>query len=458
MRAGGGSCRRDESPRVRYGEPRMSPRRFVLSWTAASAALAALVTVALPATGQPPAEGPDPELPEGGLVVDVDAPENALYKIAVADLIGNTALGAPAAAVVRNDLELISLFDVLPPQGYPTRDLDSLELVPGGWASMHAQGVVKGEVRGSGSNVTVEMRFYELNRGTTATVTQTYTGGEADIRRFMHLFGNKVVEAVTGEAAHFDTKLAYARRIGPGRKDVYCAHYDGYAERRVSNGDGIAMLPAFGPDHWVWYSKLTPLGMFITKAGISDRPIISGNGLTMSPSICDGRIYFSSTRDGNAEIYSSNMEGGQIRRLTNNTAIDVSPSCGPNNKIAFVSNRHGSPQIWIMNTDGSDQRRITFRGNHNQTPSICPLPNRPLIAFTGRQDGLDIFVVNYVTQDYTRITQGQGANKDPTFSPDCRMIAFSSSRRGGGIYITNPRGFNQNKVIDGETETLRWSR
>ncbi len=78
----------------------------------------------------------------------------------------------------------------------------------------------------------------------------------------------------------------------------------------------------------------------------------------------------------------------------------------------------------------------------------------PLIAFTGRGGGLDVFTVNISTQAYTRLTQGQGTNKDPAFSPDCRMVAFYSSR--GGIFLSNPEGLNQNLVIRGHAETLRW--
>ena len=114
--------------------------------------------------------------------------------------------------------------------------------------------------------------------------------------------------------------------------------------------------------------------------------------------------------------------------------------------------------IWIMNADGSNPQRVTFRGSHNQTPAWCPDPNRPLIAFTGRANGLDIFTVNVQTQSYVRVTQGNGANKDPAFSPDCRMLAYSSTRQGGGVYISSPFGFNPNRVLEGAAETIRWSR
>ncbi|MFM2421336.1 MAG: hypothetical protein RL385_6059, partial [Pseudomonadota bacterium] len=51
---------------------------------------------------------------------------------------------------------------------------------------------------------------------------------------------------------------------------------------------------------------------------------------------------------------------------------------------------------------------------------------------------------------------GQGTNKDPAFSPDCRMVAFASSR--GGVYVASPQGLNQIRVVSGAAETVRWSR
>lgn len=429
--------------------------RRVPSRIAQLLALSALTAaVAFPVAGQEEV----PDLPSGGVVIDVDAPENQRYRIAVPNLIGPEALGNPAAEVIRNDLDLISLFEVLPPRSYPSSDLATLDLAQAAWGGIRAQGVVKGEIRGSGNNLQIEMRFYDVSRPGNAVLTEIYRGGPGDIRGFMHDFANKIVGAVTGEPGRFDTQIAFATRIGPGRKDVHVSDFDGFNNRRVSDGNGIAMLPAFGANDQIWYSRLTQIGMFITRAGENDRRIIDGDGLTMSPSICDNTLFFTSTRDGDSDIYACNMSTRRIVQLTNHPAIDVSPTCGPNGKVAFVSTRHGGPQVFIMNADGSDVTRVTFRGNHNQTPAFCPHPDKPLIAFTGRQDGLDIFMVNYRTQDYMRLTQGQGANKDPAFSPDCRMIGFSSNRRGGGMYIMNPRGFNQTRVISGDVETVRWSR
>ena len=173
--------------------------------------------------------------------------------------------------------------------------------------------------------------------------------------------------------------------------------------------------------------------------------------------VCGGRVLFSSTRDGNSEIYSAALDGSDQRRLTRDPGIDVSPTCGPNGMVAFVSSRHGGPQIFTMNVDGGNVQRVTYKGSHNQTPAFCQDPQTPLIAFSARDGGgFDIVTINLKTGEYKRLTQGQGVNQDPTFSPDCRMVAFASSR--GGIYVSNPDGLNQIKVLSGPLSTVRWGR
>ena len=71
------------------------------------------------------------------------------------------------------------------------------------------------------------------------------------------------------------------------------------------------------------------------------------------------KLAFTSNRDGNPEIYVMNRDGSGLRRMTNNPAIDVSPTWSPTgNQLAWVSDRTGSPKIYIMNADGTGQRKL----------------------------------------------------------------------------------------------------
>ena len=404
--------------------------------------------------------GSEPALPEDRIVIAIDAPQRQVFRIGIPDLFGQPSQYTTAAAdVLRNDFRLMPNYRVIGPDTVPRNTVTkSLEVQPGMWSSFGANGVIKGHVQPRGANIEVHLRFYQIPGSDRVAFERTYRGKPESLRASMHDFGNHVLRVLTGKLGPFGTSLVYGRRRGPGQKQIWAAGMDGHGLRRVSPGSGVSMLPAFGKGA-IWYTRMTSRGTFITHHGASGRPVIRGAGLNMGPAECDGRIFFASSRDGDSEIYSAARDGSNVRRLTRNRSIDVSPSCGPSGKLAFVSNRHGSPQIFTMNQDGSNVRRVTFKGNYNQTPSWCRDPATPLIAFTGRDGGLDIFTVNIETQEYNRITQGTGESKDPAFSRDCRVIAFASTRRGApGVYLASPEGFDQVRVIEGRAETVRWSR
>ena len=146
-----------------------------------------------------------------------------------------------------------------------------------------------------------------------------------------------------------------------------------------------------------------------------------------------------------------------MKRLTNHSGIDTSPTWSPDGKrIAFVSSRFGYPQIWVMNADGSRKRRLTRRGYYNQTPTWCQRKGSKLIAFTSRKGGrFGIFTYNIATRRYRRITwASQGNNEEPTWAPNCQLIAFASSR--GGIWVSNRSGTAQTQIYKGKALQPRW--
>ncbi len=78
-----------------------------------------------------------------------------------------------------------------------------------------------------------------------------------------------------------------------------------------------------------------------------------------APAAFNTKVAFMSARDGNWEVYSINMDGTGLNRLTNNNAQDGLPTWSPDGRsIAFVSNRGGSWAIWVMNANGSSQRKL----------------------------------------------------------------------------------------------------
>jgi TolB protein len=155
-----------------------------------------------------------------------------------------------------------------------------------------------------------------------------------------------------------------------------------------------------------------------------------------------------------------NSDGTGLKRLTNEWAIDSSPSWSPDSKqIAFVSSRWGDPHIFVMNADGSNVRRVTDRGTYNQTPDWSPRGD--LIAFTARDERnvFDIFTVNPNTKEIRRLTQDQGNNEEPSFSPDGNLVAFTSTREGTSqLWVMAADGSNQKRLTKaGGYSTPAWS-
>jgi TolB protein len=71
------------------------------------------------------------------------------------------------------------------------------------------------------------------------------------------------------------------------------------------------------------------------------------------------QIAFHSNRDGNDEIYTMNIDGLGVVRITNNTAVDTGAVWSSDGEIGFTSTRDGNYEIYTMNVDGSDIVRIT---------------------------------------------------------------------------------------------------
>jgi Tol biopolymer transport system component len=63
----------------------------------------------------------------------------------------------------------------------------------------------------------------------------------------------------------------------------------------------------------------------------------------------NGRIAFTSLRDGNYEIYSMKADGTEQTNLTRNSVDDMHPAVSPNGKkIAYSSFRNGNEEIFVM--------------------------------------------------------------------------------------------------------------
>jgi TolB protein len=61
------------------------------------------------------------------------------------------------------------------------------------------------------------------------------------------------------------------------------------------------------------------------------------------------------------ELYTSDREGKNVTRLTNNTQYEAEVTVSPDGKwIVFGRMTDGNMDLWIMKSDGTGERQLTF--------------------------------------------------------------------------------------------------
>ena len=398
--------------------------------------------------------------PAGGVVIDVSGAKRTLYPIAIpTSPEGDAGVSREAAQVTAFDLSVAGVFKVLDPAGF-LADLkaEGLGIEPQKWKDVGAFGVVK--YRATATDI--EFRLYEVSKGANAVLTRTYSR-KGDTRTIAHRWCNEIVKYYTGEPGFFGSKIVFTAKTAT-TSAIYAMDFDGANPYKVSNNTSQNILPAWSPSGGqIAYSSFMRNNpdLYVAPAG-GGRPkqLSSQHGMNTGASWSpDGRqIALTLSKDGNPEIYViSASDGSIVRRITNDKAIDTSPAWSPDgSQLAFVSDRNGGPQIFVVSSAGGAARQVSFNGSYNTTPIWSPRAGKHIIAYTTRDGGTyDIVTLDLDTKATTRITQNEGSNEEPAFSPNGRAIAFA--RAGQGIFLTNADGTGKAvKVWSGSATGVDW--
>jgi TolB protein len=389
-------------------------------------------------------------------VHEIDPSGVQMLKLALPRAEGDA--GATAVETMSKDMDITGLFQVLDPASFPAQlHSEGLGFSAALWTQVGAQAVIK--MKASGGQL--EGRVYVVARGDTATLTKSYRN--ADIRDAIHEFANDVVQSFTGKRGVFGSRIAFA--LSRGQREIGSVDMDGGRMAVLTKMGSDNLLPAYSPGGaeiaFTSYARNNP-DLWVVSAGggrarrVSKQPGLN-TGAAWAP---DGRsIALTLSHEGNSEIYRINPEDGRVLgRLTQSPAIDSSPSYSPDgSQIAFVSNRQGSPQIFVMSSSGGAAKRVTFQGKYNQTPRFSPRTDKPQIAFTGRDEKgvFDVFILDLKSGRIDRIQPtARGSNLDPTWSPDGRLLAYTSTR--GGIFVYNPETRHEVQIWKGSASSPSW--
>jgi hypothetical protein len=178
-------------------------------------------------------------------------------------------------------------------------------------------------------------------------------------------------------------------------------------------------------------------------------------------------IVFSSSRDGDFEIYVMNSEGDGIHQLTHNAseglneADDYAPAWSPDGRrVAFASTRDHegdgfeSQELYVMAADGSGQIRLTENQTGEGAPSWSSDGDSLLYA-RRLAPGEDAFELALMRSDGARVRplmeiDGYGSG---ALSPDGSRLAFTRCGSEGDeldceIWVAEADGDDAHVLVD----------
>lgn len=154
----------------------------------------------------------------------------------------------------------------------------------------------------------------------------------------------------------------------------------------------------------------------------------------------DSRIAFVSNRGGRfKELYVMSLDGGDLRQVTFNQTINLSPSWGPGNSLLFTSYHRGNPDLYRLEATGAVSR-LAFARGLNIGGEYAPDGSRIALS-TEERGNPDIVLIDPSGRTTARITDSYAIDVSPTWSPDGSRLAFVSNRAGGPqIYVAGVGG------------------
>jgi Tol biopolymer transport system component len=241
-----------------------------------------------------------------------------------------------------------------------------------------------------------------------------------------------------------------------GKSIVYASTHEANAscphnpERRT---DGKYVWPIYASFD-IYQSDLS--GKIIKK--LTDSPGYDAEA-TVSPK--GDKIVFTSMRSGDLELYTMNLDGSNVKQVTNQLGYDGGAFFSPDGKkLIFRSSRPKKEEdikvykellaeglvqptnmeLHICNVDGSDLRKLTDLGNANWAPFMHP--NGKKIIFSSNHKSkrgfpFNLYMINIDGTGLEQVTYDTAFDSFPMFSPDGKKLVFSSNRNNNGSRDTN---------------------
>ena len=221
----------------------------------------------------------------------------------------------------------------------------------------------------------------------------------------------------------------------------------------VPETNGVYLWPIYEDfDIFVTDKKGKILKQLTNEPGYDAEATVSPDGKS---------IVFTSTRSGDLELYIMDTDGNNVRQITNQLGYDGGAFFSPDSKkLVFRSSRPKTEEeikrykgylsqnlvaptnmeIYTVNVDGSDLKKVTNLGKANWAPFYHPSGEKIIFSsnhHSNRGYDFQLYMINEDGTGLEQITHNSMFNAFPMFSPDGKKLIFSSNRNNGGTRDTN---------------------
>lgn len=235
-----------------------------------------------------------------------------------------------------------------------------------------------------------------------------------------HRANDRIKDLLAGNWSPDGKQVVFIKEGGNVR-DVYLANSDGSGERKLPLN--------FPPNDW-------------------------------SP---DGKklVYSSVVEGSNSDIFVYDLETDKRVNITDSPDFDADPLFSPDgSQIIFVSSRDGKSNAYIIDIDGKDLRRVTNNIAKAAFPSLAPDGTQIVFDSNHEDENVDIYLQNVNdTSPPIKLTNlpSNEEHRGHCWSPDGTKMVITSDREGKtNIYVLDVEAFRSTLVVSDPAADLEW--
>jgi TolB protein len=289
---------------------------------------------------------------------------------------------------------------------------------------------------------------------------RSYSGGST--RSQAHALANDIARDIRQTPPIFLGKIAFRLQDGSAT-EICVSDFDGFNSTPVTRDGSLVSGPAWIPGGG---------GLFYTSWKSGDTQILKHNLATGARSVFAGypganfsaevspdgqKVAMILSKGGSPNLYVSDIDGGNPRKLTNTRDEDSSPCWNPgSSEICFVC-RTGRAQLQIVSAEGGQARPLRVAGVFGNLTSPDWSPDGKQIAFTSGSGNFKICVAPAEGGEAQRLVDGE----DPCWAPNSRTIIFcrrSNNKRTLCLLDVPTKHVKDVRQLSGNCSEPSWAR